>query len=272
MKNTFDLFENSKNKSSKHKKYFKIYDEIFKPYIDKKITFVEIGILDGGSLEIWSNYFGTKARIIGIDINPECKKFENKNIEIFIGNQSDQNFWKKFYEEVGKVDIVLDDGGHTNKQQIITTIKSVPNINDGGLLVIEDTHTSYMKEFGNPQKFSFINFSKKIIDDVNYTFPDIGNFKLTLNKEIYSIKYFESFCIFYVDRNRCYLNSAVINPGLSSGNIDLSYKDSKIQLLPKFIMKNFNFLKKNKFIKFFFNYFLKFYLKYQNNKLRDFFK
>ena len=145
------------------------------------LTFVEVGILDGGSLEIWKKFFHPDSRIIGIDFNPECKKFEKNGIEVFIGDQSDEKFWDDFYNKIGKVDILLDDGGHTNMQQIITTLKSIPNINDDGILMVEDTHASYMTEFGNPGKYSFINFSKKLIDDVNFKYPKLGNFKLSLN-------------------------------------------------------------------------------------------
>ena len=68
---------------------------------------------------------------------------------------------------------MLDDGGHYNKQQITTVYSSIPNINDGGMIVIEDSHTSYMSQWGNPSKFSFINFSKYMIDKINYRFSNI---------------------------------------------------------------------------------------------------
>ena len=45
---------------------------------------------------MWKNYFGNDARIIGIELNPEAKKFEKEGFEIFIGNQSDENFGKIF--------------------------------------------------------------------------------------------------------------------------------------------------------------------------------
>ena len=157
----YKLFSESKNYSRKHKKYFNVYDNIFSHYKNKKITFVEVGLLDGGSLLIWRKYFGPNARIIGIDINKDCKKFEEDGFEIFIGSQSDPLFWDSFFKEVGNVDIILDDGGHTNEQQIITTLKCIPYIKDDGIHVVEDTHTSYQKNFGNPSKYSFINFTKK---------------------------------------------------------------------------------------------------------------
>ena len=135
-KKLIELFNESKYRSIKWEKYFSIYEKLFNDYKNKGITFVEIGILDGGSLEIWKKYFGDSSRIIGIDNNPKCKKFQNENYEIFIGSQSDPSFWEKFYNEVGNVDIILDDGGHTNDQQIISLVNSIKNINDGGLHVV----------------------------------------------------------------------------------------------------------------------------------------
>ena len=243
---TLKLFLNSDKFSEKHKKYFDVYDEIFKDFINKKITFVEVGVLNGGSLEIWKKYFGSNARIIGIDFNPECKKFEKEGIEIFIGDQSDPKFWDNFFNKIGQVDILLDDGGHTNLQQIITTVKSVKNINDGGLLVVEDTHTSYMAEFGNPNKKSYINFSKKIIDDINYTFPGLQSFKYSLNKYIYSIKYFESIVVYYIDRKKTYVNSEIENKSKDFAPIkDFRYNNSTASKL----VNNNSLLKKIKFLK-----------------------
>ena len=73
-----------------------------------------------------------------------------------------------------------------------TLTVTVNNINDGGLYVVEDVHSSYQKHYGNPYKYSFINFTKKIVDDINCNFPGIKNFKYSLNKIIYSTQYFES--------------------------------------------------------------------------------
>jgi hypothetical protein len=50
--NSKKLFFQSKNFSSKWEKYFDVYDILFKKYKKKKITFVEVGVLNGGSLEI----------------------------------------------------------------------------------------------------------------------------------------------------------------------------------------------------------------------------
>ena len=75
--------------------YIEIYDKHFYAYRNKEITFVEIGVSHGGSLQMWREYFGEKALLIGIDINPECKKFEEENTKIFIGSQTDVAFLTK---------------------------------------------------------------------------------------------------------------------------------------------------------------------------------
>ena len=266
-KQLIDFFYESKNRSIKWKKYFPIYENLFTKYRNKKITFVEIGVLDGGSLEIWKKYFGEDARIIGIDNNPECKKFENSNFEIFIGSQSDRNFWRNFYNKIGKVDIILDDGGHTNDQQIISLIESIDNINNGGLHVVEDVHSSYMKYFGNPNKYSFVNFTKKLIDDINFTFPNMKKFNFSLNQSIYSIQYFESIVAFFIDRNLCQQNISIENKGFKSNNHDTKLDDSFFRF-----RKKYSLYYKFKLIKKIERYFIIKYFRKKSRELKKYFK
>lgn len=50
--------------------------------------------------------------------------------------------------------------------QITTLINIFPHLNDGGVLVIEDTHTSYWSEWndGVPSDETFVGRSKNLID------------------------------------------------------------------------------------------------------------
>ena len=127
------IFKKSSLFSNKWSSYFSVYDKIFKPYKNKIITFVEIGVLNGGSLLMWKKYFSKNSTIIGIDLNPEAKKLEKYGFKIFIGNQTEKLFWKDFYKKIGKVDILLDDGGHKNLHQISTVHYSLSNIKNGVL-------------------------------------------------------------------------------------------------------------------------------------------
>jgi len=180
-------------------------------YRNRPITFVEVGILGGGSLFMWRDFFGPEARIIGIDLNPEAKKWEKDGFEIFIGSQSDPKFWSELFLKIGSVDIVLDDGGHTNEQQIVTSACCIPRINDNGMMIVEDVHTSYMKRFGNPSPYSFINYSKNIIDKIFSRSAEIPDLVGALKDYVYSIEFFVSIVCFKINRNKCYTSTFTRN-------------------------------------------------------------
>ena len=80
---------------------------------------LEVGVSRGGSLQMWSDYFGKGSKFYGIDIDPRCKEFENENTKIFIGSQSDRKFLGYVKDNIPPVDILIDDGGHYMNQQII---------------------------------------------------------------------------------------------------------------------------------------------------------
>jgi hypothetical protein len=149
--------------------YFEIYERHFHSYRNLPITFVEIGVFQGGSLQMWKNYFGPEAMIYGIDINPLCKQFEEPGIQIIIGDQSDPVFLASLARELPAIDILLDDGGHTMRQQRATFEALFPKVAPTGVYVCEDLHTSYWPEYGGAHldPRSFIEFSKQYIDRLN---------------------------------------------------------------------------------------------------------
>lgn len=245
-KNTsiFKAFNKSKYFSLKYSNYFKIYESLLSKFKNKRIIFVEIGIFSGGSLFMWRNFFGKKAKIIGIDLSPDVLRFRKYGFDILIGDQSDDLFWKSFFKRYGKVDVVLDDGGHTNFQQIKTVNNCVRNIKDGGMLITEDVHTSYIKnKWYNPSKYSFINYSKKLIDDINFRYPNLGNYKYSLNKYIYSIYNFESITVFNINRKLCKINKEIRNNKISINPKEFRSQLNKKSLFSK--IKKFFKLKTN---------------------------
>jgi len=193
-KTLYDHFKSSPKFTLKNDNFFKIYDQLLKQYKNSKITIVEIGVGNGGSLHMWRSYFTNNPRIIGIDLNPEAKKFEKEGFEIFIGDQSDKNFWIDFYNKIGKIDILIDDGGHKNIQQITTVYESIENINSNGMIIIEYTATSYMKKkgFNNPSKLSFINYCNLIIESIHRRSSFILKKNNVFSNKVYSIEFFES--------------------------------------------------------------------------------
>ena len=241
----FQIYKNLKHVSLKSDTYFQIYEELLTKYVGKKITFVEVGVLHGGSLFMWREYLGKDARIIGIDLHPKAKEFEKHGFEIYIGSQSDNNFWRNFYAKVGKIDILLDDGGHVNDQQIITLSESINNINDDGIIVTEDVHTSYLKKFGNPSKYSFINYSKYLVDIVNSRFPET---KIKKNNDfrnkIHSISFYESIVALKINSKKSIEPTVLKNSGNEAIKItDLRYSDN-FPKVNNYLNKNLEILKK----------------------------
>ena len=175
MKKLITAFKTSPKYSIKWSNYFEIYEKLFENFKNKKIKILEIGIGDGGSLFMWKSFFRKGSKIFGIDLNPDALKLKKNGFNITIGDQSKKNFWRRYFKKNKSFDIIIDDGGHTNLQQITTLMESIKFINDGGMLIIEDTHTSYMKNkgFGNPSRYSLISFSEKIIESIHRRNPNI---------------------------------------------------------------------------------------------------
>ena len=88
-KSHFQIYKNLKRVSLKSNTYFQAYEELFSG-VGKEIIFAEIGVMHGGSMFMWREYFGNKAKIIGIDLHPNAKELEKHGFEIFVGSQSDQ--------------------------------------------------------------------------------------------------------------------------------------------------------------------------------------
>lgn len=247
-KNIQSLFENSPYKCIKYSSFFASYEHLFSEKVGKKITFVEIGVLSGGSLFMWRDYFGPQARIIGVDLNPEAKKWEKDGFEIFIGDQSDEKFWGDFIVNVGGIDIILDDGGHTYDQQIITTECLLQAMNDEGIIVIEDIQTSYLKGFGQ-QKFSFINYCKKKVDQINFRSSVIEQTH-KMEKRFWSIEFLDGMVAFRIKHRESSLKSdSVTNKGIDDQAIDYRCKNNKAHSLIFKAKDKFKFLKKFSFIR-----------------------
>lgn len=150
----------------KWKHYFEIYERHLARYRDKRVTVVEIGVYKGGSLQMWKHYFGPKARIVGIDVNPECTAYAEDQVEVLIGNQEDRTFLRSLAERIPVIDVLIDDGGHMMTQQIATFEELFPHVASDGVYLCEDLHTSYWKEYGGGYRSpnTFIEYSKNFVD------------------------------------------------------------------------------------------------------------
>ena len=149
--------------------YFDVYDRHFSRFRGREIVMVEIGVYHGGSIGMWKSYFGPRVQLVGVDINPRARKFAGDQVDIVIGDQSNRAFLRELRARYPRIDILLDDGGHSMEQQITTFEELFDAVADDGVYLVEDTHTSYWPEYGGglTAPGSFVEFSKRLADQLN---------------------------------------------------------------------------------------------------------
>ena len=179
------FFTRAKHVVDKWHHYFEIYHRHFQHLRGKKdITILEIGVQNGGSLAMWNDYFGSDCvTIYGIDILSACKKMEDlyPNMKIFIGDQSNVEFLTSLKEQIPKLDIIVDDGGHLMNQQKTSFDHLYSHLKDDGVYLCEDLHTSYWSSYGGGylNTDSFVEYMKSHIDKLNAYHSNSNNLKVT---------------------------------------------------------------------------------------------
>lgn len=203
------------DKSSAFHNYTEVYSQYLAPLKNKPVKFLEIGIFKGNSVKLWESYF-PRAELHFIDINPDRIEYHSSRSQYHFLSQSDAKALKLFGKQVGgNFDVIIDDGGHTMKQQIISFKNLFHLVKSGGLYIIEDLHTSYWsnhggkgdKEHPKAGQGTAIAFFKNLVDDLNYVGAATGcadfdhspaSLRETLStyqSDIYSIHFYSSVCI-----------------------------------------------------------------------------
>jgi hypothetical protein len=127
--------------------YTPFYVSHFRNIRNEIKSVLEIGISGGNSLRVWRDYF-PNALIYGIDCDNKYI-FNEERIKTFKADQSNREHLVPLMRQIGEVDIIIDDGGHTMQQQQISLGCLFPFVKGGGYYIIEDLSTSMMsvKEF-----------------------------------------------------------------------------------------------------------------------------
>jgi len=150
--------------------YIPLYDKYFCNFRNRQVRFLEIGVSKGGSLQMWRKYFGEDAIIFGIDIDPDCEKYNSLAGQVRIGSQADEKFLTSVIAEMGGIDIVLDDGSHRMKHIVSSLRVLFPKLNNSGIYLIEDLHTAYWSKYGGGfrNKNNFFNLIRDLTDDMHH--------------------------------------------------------------------------------------------------------
>jgi len=196
--------------------YTQHYETHFRKLRRRKLNVLEIGVggmknpqAGGKSLRMWRDYF-PHGKIFGIDIYDKTPHDEER-IKTFQGIQSDTEFLERVCNEIGGIDIIIDDGSHINSH-VITTFKFLfPLLKDNGIYAIEDTQTSYWKrvggiEWGGSSDLSSaettMGYFKSLTDGLNYEEFVHGKYEPTyFDRRIISMHFYHSLIIIYKGTN-----------------------------------------------------------------------
>jgi hypothetical protein len=201
--------------SDKWSIYLDTYDRVFSELRDKPIRLLEIGVQNGGSLEIWRQYFPHAGLIVGCDINPSCAylKFDDDKIHVVLGDANSDDTERGICKISDNFDIIIDDGSHKSSDIVGTFARYFNHINNGGLYIVEDIHCSYWQEYGGGlyDPFSSLAFFKRLVDVVNHEHWGVARnredalsafadkYRISLSEtsiaSIHSLEFLNSLCI-----------------------------------------------------------------------------
>lgn len=207
-----DFLDNSGKAIYKWSHYFPFYEAHFNRYVNRPSVIFEIGVANGGSLEMWRKYFGPFAQIVGIDIEPGCKRFESDQISVRIGDQSDEKFLEQLIDEFGKPDVVIDDGSHMMDDIARTFGYLYPRTAAGGVYFVEDLHTCYWSQYGGGvgKPESFIEKSKGLIDELNARYTSGLILESEFSRTTVGMHFYDSCVVF--ERGSNILKKALHSP------------------------------------------------------------
>jgi hypothetical protein len=145
----FDILKEKKYDTDKHTAHNyiqKIYDPMFEVLQDSEINFLEIGVYNGESMKLWSDYFTNAKNIVGVDIFERTSLSEVKdnlkdydvNLHKFDSFRDTDKFKEFSKQYTDGFDIIIDDGHHHFESQINTFKQFSPLMNEGGVYIIED--------------------------------------------------------------------------------------------------------------------------------------
>ena len=154
------------DKSSRFHNYAVKYDKILAPFRNTFTSILEIGVAQGQSIKMWTDYF-PKATIHGADIDKTsviCESYSSR-VKFHIVDQRSEAQLKNL-EQFSPFDMIIDDGNHFWMEQILTFKTLFPYVRSGGIYIVEDTTTSYWGEYKN-HPMSPIDYFKTLVDDVH---------------------------------------------------------------------------------------------------------
>ncbi|MEM7500315.1 MAG: class I SAM-dependent methyltransferase [Pseudomonadota bacterium] len=182
--------------------YLEIYERHLGHLRGTEFRMLEIGVFRGGSLELWRQYFGEKAIIYGIDIDPRCAAYDGQGGQVRIGSQDDPAFLARVVEEMGGVDVVIDDGSHDSRHITASFEALFPRLSEGGVYIAEDLHCCYWPSFSGGYRWpwSFISVAKGLVDDMHHWYHRRGERNRAAAGHLKALHFYDSMVVMEKER------------------------------------------------------------------------
>lgn len=159
------IFESTED-VTKWAQYLPVYEAALAPFRDRPIRMLEIGVARGGSLRMWRRYLHPESTLVGLDIDPACRRFDapQQGVHVRIGAQQDTGFLRGVVSEFGPFDVILDDGSHMTSHMVESFRYLFPNaLAAGGVYIVEDLHSNYWTA-QRDSDLSFVDFAGWLVD------------------------------------------------------------------------------------------------------------
>ncbi len=147
------------------------YERLLQDRRDTDIRLLEIGVQNGGSLQIWTKYFENGRAFVGCDIDPRCGKlkYTDPRVSVIVADAGATIAKTSAMRICGQFDLIIDDGSHMSRDIIRAFLSFLPALAEDGLFVVEDMACSFWKEFdgGLDLRTSSLDFFKEITNVIN---------------------------------------------------------------------------------------------------------
>lgn len=193
------------DKSSSFHNYLKKYDFFLNKFRDKEMNVLELGVYKGASIAMWEEYF-SKAIIYGVDINEECRIYNEGRKRILIEDLSYEERIKKL-TDIGP-EIIIDDASHLWSHQIKAVYELLPCLPSGGVYILEDLETSFgamTDTYGDASisAYDFLSLISEVVtsgyalrlDKLNYDFYLLKDEIEYLASQIEMMSFIEGSCV-----------------------------------------------------------------------------
>lgn len=129
------------DKGSVHS-YIDVYEKLLAPYRHTAKNILEIGLMSGESLRMWTDYFDGSVHGIDCEVKPiggvaDLTTCIFEGYQVYIGDASNPEHIEKHFKGK-KFDVVLEDANHDLGQQLKMYHVLSPYLSEDGIYIIED--------------------------------------------------------------------------------------------------------------------------------------